>query len=157
MKNIKNIAFLFVFFLSISLMGQNRMKRMDQEKIKAYKIAYITDQLNLTSKEAQKFWPIYNEISEEIENLKREMRREIVKEIKEKGGLENISENTASGILKKDIAMKEAVLRFEKKMNTKLQEFLPYKKILKLHIAEKDFKKELFRKLKERRKKFKKE
>jgi len=33
---------------------------MNNDRVKAYKIAYITDQLSLTEKEAQKFWPIYN-------------------------------------------------------------------------------------------------
>lgn len=133
------------------------MKGPDQDRIKAYKIAYITDQLNLTAEEAQKFWPVYNEISAKIENFRRDSRKEIVKEIKEAGGLESISDAQAFVIIKKDMAMKEAVLVFEKEMLTKLQKFLPHKKILKLHVAEKDFKKELFKRLKERRKKFRKE
>jgi len=155
MKKTKYTTFLVILFFSISLMAQDRMKRMDQDKMKAYKIAYITDQLDLSAKEAQKFWPIYNEISEKIEKLKRDTRIETMKQIKELGGVENISDNEAFVILKKDIAMKESVLVFEKQMMSKLQEFLPYKKILKLHVAERDFKRKLFNELRKRRKKFK--
>lgn len=157
MKNLKYITVILIFLFSISLMAQKRGNGPSQDKIKAYKIAYITDQLNLTAKEAEKFWPIYNEISEKMEDFRRDSRREIIKEIKEQGGIENISDAKAFVIIKKDIAMKEATLVFEKELIDKLKEFLPFKKILKLQVAEKDFKKELFKRLKERRKKFRKE
>lgn len=155
MKNIKYIALLFILFFSVSLMAQNRMKRMDQDKMKAYKIAYITDQLDLTAEEAQKFWPIYNEISNKIENFRRDSRKEIIKEIKDAGGMEDITDAKAFVILKKDIAMKETVLVYEKEMMSKLQQFLSHKKILKLQVAEREFKRKLFNELKKRRKKFK--
>jgi hypothetical protein len=131
------------------------MKRMDQDKMKAYKIAYITDQLDLTAEEAQKFWPIYNEISNKIENFRRDSRKEIIKEIKDAGGMEDITDAKAFVILKKDIAMKETVLVYEKEMMSKLQQFLSHKKILKLQVAEREFKRKLFNELKKRRKKFK--
>lgn len=154
MKKAKYTTFLVILFFSISLMAQDRMKRMDQDKMKAYKIAYITDQLDLTSEEAQKFWPIYNDISAKIENFRRDSRKEIMQEIKEAGGMESISDAKAFVILKKDIAMKETVLVYEKEMMSKLQEFLPFKKILKLQVAERDFKRKLFNELRKRRKKF---
>ena len=31
-----------------------------KDKVKALKVAYITEELNLTTEEAQRFWPIYN-------------------------------------------------------------------------------------------------
>ena len=35
-------------------------QKHDKEKIKALKVAHITEQLDLTAKEAQAFWPVYN-------------------------------------------------------------------------------------------------
>lgn len=35
-------------------------------KLEAIKIAYITQQLNLTPAEAQRFWPVYNSYSSEV-------------------------------------------------------------------------------------------
>lgn len=46
--------------------GNNRA-----EKIEALKIAFITQQLNLTPEEAQKFWPIYNTYKEELAALRK--------------------------------------------------------------------------------------
>ena len=39
------------------------------EKIQSLKIAFITQKLQLTPDEAQKFWPIYNQYQNNIQNL----------------------------------------------------------------------------------------
>ena len=44
-----------------------------QERIKAQKVAFITERLDLSSKEAQKFWPIYNAFEDKV--TKRELIR----------------------------------------------------------------------------------
>jgi hypothetical protein len=47
-----------------------------RDRIKAQKVAYITEQLDLTVDEAQKFWPIYNRYETTIHRLRKiEMRR----------------------------------------------------------------------------------
>jgi len=42
-----------------------------REKIEAAKIALITERLNLTPEQAQKFWPVYNEYSKKQQELRR--------------------------------------------------------------------------------------
>ena len=39
------------------------------EKIQSLKIAFITQKLQLTPDEAQKFWPVYNQYDNEIHSL----------------------------------------------------------------------------------------
>ena len=51
------ITSIFLFCV-LSIFGQ--VKKESKEKIRTLKIAYISNQLNLTSNEAEKFWPIYN-------------------------------------------------------------------------------------------------
>jgi Skp family chaperone for outer membrane proteins len=41
-----------------------------QEKIKALYVAYITQQLNLTEAEAQKFWPLHAQFETDIKTVK---------------------------------------------------------------------------------------
>ena len=54
------ILFVFVAQQAVAQReGGNREER--QQKLKAQKVAYITDHLNLTVEESQKFWPLYNE------------------------------------------------------------------------------------------------
>ena len=46
------------------------------EKIEALKVAYITQQLNLTPEEAQRFWPIYNAYKNELTTLRKNFKLE---------------------------------------------------------------------------------
>merc|ERR1711916_366376 len=133
------LVVLVALLLTTGVFAQNRIKRPDQDKIKAYKIAYITEKLDLTSKEAEKFWPIYNEISDEIERFRKESRRDIIKQIRAAGGLESITDDKASDIVQKNLEMQKRLIRLEEGMVEKLQKFLPYKKILKLQVAEREF------------------
>jgi Tfp pilus assembly protein PilZ len=45
-------------FYSVAALSQNNDKK---ETIESFKVAFITQKLNLTTKEAQLFWPVYNE------------------------------------------------------------------------------------------------
>ena len=47
----------------------------DFEKIKAEKVAFITSEVGLDSKEAEAFWPVYNKIEEEQHALVRAERQ----------------------------------------------------------------------------------
>ena len=46
------------------------------EKLEAIKVAYITKELNLTSSEAEKFWPVYNEYFKELKKARDENRKD---------------------------------------------------------------------------------
>lgn len=45
-----------------------------RDKIEAARIAYITDQLQLTPGEAEKFWPIYREFAERRKEIRQQAR-----------------------------------------------------------------------------------
>mgnify|MGYP003543622097 CR=1 FL=1 len=56
MNRTKRIVTIAIFLLgTLTFYGQNKF---DKDKIKALKVAYITEHLDLTSKEAEIFWPI---------------------------------------------------------------------------------------------------
>lgn len=44
-----------------------------QKKIEALYVAYITKELNLTADEAQKFWPVHTEFTNEIKGVKKDL------------------------------------------------------------------------------------
>ncbi|MDZ7645880.1 MAG: hypothetical protein U5K54_01165 [Cytophagales bacterium] len=44
-----------------------------QEKIKNLRIAYISDKLGLTPDQAEKFWPVYREFSDQRKGIRQEM------------------------------------------------------------------------------------
>ena len=42
------------------------------ERVQALKVAFITKALNLTSAEAEKFWPIYNEFQDKRDVVRKQ-------------------------------------------------------------------------------------
>ena len=44
-----------------------------QEKIQALYVAYVTKELDLTSDEAQKFWPVHNQFENELKAVKKDL------------------------------------------------------------------------------------
>ena len=58
------LSFTLPLFSQDNRMGEHR------DKIKALKVADITDKLNLSASEAEKFWPIYNAFENDQERLR---------------------------------------------------------------------------------------
>jgi hypothetical protein len=77
MKSLFKIIFLSLMAVSALAQDEDLPQPQDQkvrDKIEAARIAYITDQLQLTPAEAEKFWPIYREFAEKRRGIRQEMR-----------------------------------------------------------------------------------
>lgn len=146
----KLILFTISILFSISVNAQFNKKKKD--KIRAYKVAFLTEKLELTESEAEKFWPIYNTYDKKMMTLRREARIGIKKTIKEKGGLDKLSENEAKAIIEKmnELALKRHKLKTD--FHTKITKVISYKKLLQLEISEHEFNRKLLRKLRHRKK-----
>jgi len=120
----------------------------NREDIESMKIAYLTKKLDLTPDEAKKFWPVFNQFSEELKSV-RSNRRKTGREAKE--DFDNLSDKELEKIVDGDIAMRQQELDVIKKYNSQFKQVLPMKKVAALYRAEDDFKKELIEKIKERR------
>ena len=132
---------LLIFFITVnSIVAQHHGKR---EKLKAYKTAYLTEQLDLSSKEAEKFWPIYNTYEKKYFQLKVNKMSEMRTVVKEQGGFDALSEKEANQILLKISSNEQAILDAKKELYKKLKKILPAKKILMLNKAEHDFNRKL--------------
>ena len=121
------------------------------ERIKALKTAYITNALNLTPQEAEKFWPIYNDYSEKINELRFNNMKQLLLKVKSEGGIDNLSDSEAEKIVKElmDIEMKMAVEK--EKLYKNLIGVLPAKKRIKLYRAEQSFGRELLKQIRDKR------
>lgn len=139
MKKIVIIA-----ILTLSAWGvANAQQHRHHERLKAYKTAYITQELDMTSAEAEKFWPVYNAFDKDMyENKVVKLRRQ-GKEIEEKGGPDALTEKEAGEILAGLLKNEKEVLESREKLYKELSSILPQVKLLKLYKAEKDFNKHL--------------
>lgn len=77
MKKIAHIILFAVALLfSVPMLQAQESKQARFERIEAEKVAYITKELQLTAKEAQGFFPIYNEYRKELNNVVQVRMRE---------------------------------------------------------------------------------
>lgn len=137
-------TFIFILILSVSLNSFSQDNDR-HERIKALKVAYLTEQLALTKTEAEKFWPIYNAFEKE-EDMQRKLGRE-----KRKNLSDDITESEAKSILIDMVAYESEKQKMKVDFIESLIKILPAKKIIKLRIAEDEFNKKMFEEYKKRR------
>lgn len=158
MKSIQFLILSIAFIASTNVYSQQR-NNIDIDRVKSHKIAFITNELNLTAKEAQVFWPVYNA----HEKLMSQYRRDEINAMKmvvknperpylSKKNFDNISEDEAKKIYSIVTNLRNKTHQEKQNYMSKLTSILSYKKILKLQASEREFRKELFRKLKQNRK-----
>lgn len=51
-------------------MSRNNAQRPNVERVKAIRVAVLTEKMNLSTEEAEKFWPVYNEYEREQKKIK---------------------------------------------------------------------------------------
>lgn len=141
----KTLLTLISLLLSLNLAAQ---KGKNRERLKALKVSYVTEKLNLSSKESEKFWPIYNAYQQERNKIRLEEIRVIRKEIKEQ--IDTITDERAKILLTKINNAENKMHISRIKLTKKLSGFLSSKKIIQLKIAEEDFKRKMKQKLRER-------
>ena len=101
-------GFVFTFLIGVAQNGN---------RLEALKIAYITKKLDLSPEEAQKFWPIYNQYSAELQRAR-----------------QNAARNNSS-----EIELDEATLNIRKKYSTQFSQVLSPQKVDIFFKSEKEF------------------
>ncbi|APY09351.1 hypothetical protein BWZ20_14015 [Winogradskyella sp. J14-2] len=134
-----------LLILLVSLTGFAQRGGEIQEKIKAQKIAFITEKLELTSKEAQQFWPIYNAFEAKVEKIKSEDLRPLKREMRQS----NVSDKRAGEILDKLLEAETEMHNAKLELVEDLKTVISAKKIIMLKVAEDQFNQKLLDRLKE--------
>jgi Spy/CpxP family protein refolding chaperone len=118
-----------------------------KEKMEAMRIAFLTQKLDLTSEEAEKFWPVYNEFQKKREELHRSRRKEM-KSAKE--NIDSLSEKQVEALVDGEMAFRQKNLDLEKEYHSKFKAVLPIRKVAKLYRAEDMFTHRLLEQISER-------
>lgn len=142
MKKILLILFSILLFTT-----QTNAQKGKSDQLKTLKISYISEVLELTSDEAQNFWPIYNKHQDKIHKLRRIKQKELIEKIKSSGGIDALSEKEAEKILDEFMAIENNIQVEQSKMYSELRQVISVKKVLKLHRAENEFNRKLIQRL----------
>ena len=133
------IALTFICIAAMAVAQNDRL----QDKIEAQRVAFITEQLQLTPEEAQQFWPLYNEY--------RDKEIALNKEKIPARGMALMSDQEASDHLDKILDIEQQVLAMKIDYTHQLKSVLSPRKILKLYAAERQFKERLLRIMNQRK------
>ncbi|NQX84426.1 MAG: sensor of ECF-type sigma factor [Flavobacteriaceae bacterium] len=139
-----------IFLVLICLQAFAQKDENMRERLRAQEIAFITEQLDLTTEEAQKFWPIYNAHEKEMKIL----RINSIEKYK-RLNIEALQEDKAKEILKEMIAFENEEHRLKTALIHDLSNTIPAKKIILLKKAKMEFKKTVLNEMRKRRKNFK--
>ncbi|MCC9071168.1 sensor of ECF-type sigma factor [Flavobacterium sp. F-65] len=139
---IKNILPLFIFLITLPFYAQNEKMDEKREKIKAYKVSFLTTELDLTSAESEKFWPIYNTYDDKQFELRHQKMKAYTRKLTDES-LKNMTEKEAATLLSQIESTDEELYLLRKKYATNLKKILPAKKIIILRKSEDDFNRKL--------------
>jgi hypothetical protein len=144
--NIYKAIGIFILLLILNIAnaqgGQKRDRKAIEEKVRSMRVGYITDALELTPEESQKFWPIYNQY--ETEKLA------LLKDRPTDNKVDTDAEGTA--FINRYFDLKEKEISIEKKYIDKFKTAISVRKIAKLFMTEKKFRQEIMNKIVEKRK-----
>jgi len=141
MKNLLSIFFLVLFFVGTVNAQEDKKER--NARIDAMRIAFITEKLELTVEESQKFWPIFNEYEAE--------RKKIQKSFGRKRNIETMTEEEAEAFIQQSFVKDQQVLDLKRTYFNKFKSAIPIKKIALLSRVEKNFRQELLKRMRQQR------
>jgi hypothetical protein len=110
-----------------------------KDRIRAAEIAYLSQKLDLTPDEAQKFWPLYNQYTKEVEILIAERRK--------KNKMPQTSTQPADD---KELGYERRMLDIKTHYSQEFQKVLPPAKAGVVFRSEREFRNQLIRTIKDR-------
>ena len=143
----KNLLFVIALTLWIvPATGQHHQMDQKREQIQAYKIAYITNELQLTPDEAEKFWPIYNE----FELKRKDMEKDMFGDYHQGGpDISTMSDEEIDKLVMAQLEKEKKLADLRYEYYLKLKKVLPIRKVFLLQRAEMEFKRVLLDRIRE--------
>lgn len=142
----KKLFFAILMFMLPSIIWAQRPKG---EEIEALKIAFFTKKLDLSPEEAKVFWPIYNDMQEEQNTIRKERYQKMIS-FRKVTEIDNLTDAQIQSLITSEFDFRQLDLNLEKKYFYKFKAVLPIKTIGKYYRAQEAFKRELLNRFKDK-------
>lgn len=137
----KKILFVLICLTSaVGVFAQPQNGRV-KERVEAQRVGFITQRLSLTPEESQAFWPVYNQYTEKLQQIRNSVKSE--------QSLDDMSDADTEKLIMAQMDKESRELDLRKEYYQKLKKVISVKKIAKLYKAERDFRGELLKQLQE--------
>ena len=118
----------------------NMQQRNDRAlRLQREKVAFFTLEIDLSPREAEIFWPIYNEFWREKETAYQETQQIYRKILDHLEGKRRVSENELKQLLERYIEGSSREYAIQKKYIVQFEAILPINKVVRIYKAEEDF------------------
>jgi len=150
MKSLHTIfAIVFSIFTIVSTAqssGGNYENRL--EKINSQKVAFITQEMDLSVEDAQQFWPVYNELNEKLEVVKTDRNHFTRKLMNQKNSM---TDEELLELMDKFLQLEKQESTLKLEYHEKYKKLISPKKLVDYYMAEKKFRNHLLNRVKESR------
>lgn len=116
-----------------------------REKMKALRVATFTEVLDLNAKEAQAFWPLFNEMEDKMKAIAKDARPD------ERPDWDDMSDQEIEKLVRQRFTLERKRLELEEEYFEKFKKVLPMKKVARIPQAERQFKMAVLKQAKARR------
>lgn len=116
-----------------------------KDKIDALRATFIAKKVNFTTQETQLFWPLYNEMNDKLDVVRKTFRLQY----NTTTNFNFITDKEAETYLAAELNLKQKEFETYKEYYEKFRKILPVKKVAALRRAEEDFKREIIKTIKE--------
>jgi hypothetical protein len=139
----KKIIIFLLIILTIPV-TKSSAQNSNLEKLNDYKIGFFTKKMNLTSAEAEKFWPVYNDYQSQRNQIQLEKLR-LNRNFNQNESTLNEKQLEEMGDKYIDCLVQESTLAVA--FHKKLKEVLPPVKVIRYYQAENQYKIQLLNEL----------
>lgn len=132
------LIIIMAFFLSMGTAAAQQGPS-GRERIQAIRTSFITERINLTSAQAERFWPVYNRYTGELRSIRQSFRQKYRGQTKD--------EAQARQFIEDNLDYQEEELALKRKYKNQLLQIISAQQLAQLYQAERDFKKMLLNQL----------
>jgi len=117
-------------------------KGKSSEKLKALRKAYVNDKMDFNEEEEKFFWETFGKFKKRERALAKEMRP------KKRLDFENMTDAQAETFYEKRMIYEEQKIELKRQFIEELKQKISFKKIMRLEKIERDFKREVMKRMK---------
>lgn len=149
---LKSVTYLLGTFIALLLFStqswaQEDSKKQQEEKIKAQKIAFFTEKIGLTPDEAEEFWPIYNRYWQQKNKITAARKKDMSYFSKYGDSMSKSElESYAQRYVDYELQLGQLIFTYHEKFCS----ILPIEKVMRLYMADYEFKTYLLRLLRDK-------
>jgi hypothetical protein len=139
LNKIKKLNILVIICLSSTIIFAQNELNQKKENRQAQKVAFFTAKMNLNTEESKVFWPVVNEMENELKELKNKNAhgKMILKDKK----IEDFSDEELEDMMDARIQMGKEKVDILVKYHEKFKEVIPIRKLAKYYQTGTEFKK----------------